>query len=376
MAETKSLAYARIKCAIVTSLQLGIMLFFPIHTYANPWLPESGGWKYSLQYSKYDTPKSIKFYERDLYFSLDKAIVLNNKAEYIAKIIFGTKIANEAVSIFMRQNPEFTSISWSQTGDEQNTNIKLVADGKIFVSIPKNSDIEILEQRQNNKIDELSLANIQLKNLQNYLITSYHHWAATTDIEYGLNERFSYGVGIGAGQETNKYKTNTKVDKFSIFFKSKLYDKKGYIFTLRPKFLTIGPIYGADLTAMLGKSHKMKHKVFGKKVEVFGYSSFGITKFLNSNIIKNKLHAEITSGIKWNDSTILMNQESEDFNPGLSKTYKRVLRSQFTVAQDLNFASIEHRNKVYLTLSYFTIDSLKARRRLSAGYSIGLWLEF
>ena len=183
-------------------------------------------------------------------------------------------------------------------------------------------------------------------------------------------------MSIRGGCNTDKFKTSSNVDSFSIFLKRKLYDKKSYIFTLQPTLLTIGGMQGADITAMLGKSHKMKRKLFGKTVEVFNYSAFGITRFFGDNIIRKKIHADVTSGIKWNDHTILMNQESEDFNPEMRKLYKKVLRSQFTVAQDLNFASIEPRNKVYLTLSYFTIDSLEAKRRLSSGYSIGLWLEF
>ena len=340
-----------------------IMLTYSLSIQANPWLPEPGGWKYSLQYSKYTTPKTIKFYERDWYFQLEQKQASLYKELDQDKISLNEKIDKHKIALVRREQHRWLGLS---DQEKQSAKDQLYA---------QNPDLQILYTRIKHRTNDAENIAKYLKNLQEYLITSYHHWSATTNVEYGLGKHISYGVGIGGGRETNKFKTNSKVNSFSIFLKSKLYDKKGYVFTLQPKFLTIGSIQGADVTVMLGKSHTMKRKIFGKKAEVFGYSAFGITKFLNDNIIKKQMHAEITSGIKWNDSTILMNQESEDFNPDLSKAYKRVLRSQFTIAQDLNFASIEPQNKVYLTLSYFTIDSMKANRRLSTGYSIGLWLE-
>ncbi len=356
MAEAK---FVKGRCASFIMLILWFLCVS--HVQANPWLPEPGGWKYNLQYSKYATPKSIKFYERDLYFALEREQILlkNNLAQY--KISLKDEIdQRESALLILHQN----QLNGLNVLDKQNAKDRIFKD---------NLDLQILYNRINNQIKDAEQYIQQLKNDQQKLITAYHKWSASSSVEYGLDKHISYGISGTRIKEVNKLDTNKQVDNFSIFFKGKLYGKKGYALTLQPKFLTLGDMQGADFTLMLGKSHIMKRKVFGKEVEVFGYSAFGVTRFLNTNM--SQTHAEVTSGIKWNDSTILMNQESEDFNPGFPKTYKRVVRSQFTIAQDLNFASIEPRNKVYLTFSYFSVDSVKANRNLSTGYSIGLWLE-
>ena len=356
MAEAK---FVKGRCASAIILMLSSL--FVSHVQANPWLPEPGGWKYNLQYSKYTTPKSVKFYERDLYFLLEKEQLLskNNLAQY--KTSLNDKIDQRKMVLLAINQNQLNALG---AVDKQNAKDSL---------FERDLDLQILYNRINNQTKDTEQYIQQLKNDQQKLITSYHKWSASSSVEYGLDKHISYGISGTRIKEVNKLDTNKQVDNFSIFFKGKLYGKKGYALTLQPKFLTIGDMQGADFTLMLGKSHIMKRKVFGKEVEVFGYSAFGVTRFLNTNM--SQIHAEVTSGIKWNDSTILMNQESEDFNPGFPKTYKRVLRSQFTIAQDLNFASIEPRNKVYLTFSYFSVDSVKANRNLSIGYSIGLWLE-
>ena len=350
-------------CVKARLILISVILCIPTYIYANPWLPEPAGWKYSFQYSKYTTPKSIKFYERDLYFALDKTQALLYKELAQSKQFLNTEITNRKSALVLREQN-----NWFYLSNQE----KQIAKDTLFEQDP---DLQILYDRARHREDDTNHKVKYLKDLQEYLILSYHNWSATTNVEYGFDNKFSYGVSIGKQKEVSKFNDNKNTDTFSLFFKAKLYDYKGYIFTVQPKFLTIGPVRGANITAMLGKSHIMKRKLLGKEVEVFGYSSFGVTQFLDSNIIKKQMHAEITSGIKWNDSTILINQEAEEFNPELSKTYKRVLRSQFTIAQDINFANIEPRNKVYLTLSYFSIDSIKAKRRLSSGYSVGLWLE-
>lgn len=352
MAKTQSIAILRHwkKIAIMACIFLS-----PLAACANPWLPEVGGWKYNLEYSKNDTPRSIKFYETDQYFEGEK-----NKALLAKRIDQANQFYKAQID--SRQNYWLTQ--YSQQYIQQHN---------IFAGDPY---LQILYTNRNNEIQRLNGYIAQISNLQQYLITSYHKWGARTAIEYGLSDNVSYGVNIGYGREVKKWKAKSDIDHFSLFAKTKLFEYDNFILTLQPKFIRQGPMNGLDLTVMLGKSAIMKKKLLGKKIEVFGYSSFEITKFPNNNSgMRSKAHFEITSGFKWNDRTIFMNQESEDCNAGLNKTYKRVLTSKFTVAHDINFASIEPRNKVYLTYSYFTIDSLKAKRRLSSGYSVGLWLE-
>jgi|GEM_PF-6300209 len=368
MAQTKSLSqYSQFiipkQLASTCCIIFVVILTYSLSIQANPWLPEPGGWKYSFQYSKYTTPTTIKFYEREWYFQLEKkqTLLYKDLEQYTNSL--HEQIKKHQIALVTLEQHKWAGLSHDA---------KERAKNQLYIQDPS---LQILYGRIRNRTEYTTNTIHYLQTLQNDLITSYHHWSANTHVEYGLNKNMSYGVTIGGGRETKKFTTDSEINNFSIFLKRKLYDKKGYIFTLQPKFLTMGSMQGAEITAILGKSHTLKRKVFGKKVEVFGYSAFGITKFFHHNMIKKQMHTHITSGIKWNDSTILMNQESEDFNPESSKTYKRVLQSQFTIAQDLNFASIEPRNKVYLTLSYCTIDSIKAHRRLAAGYSIGLWLE-
>ena len=344
-----------LKCRLRSSLLVLFILLISHSTHANPWLPKKEGWKYNFEYSKYDTPRSIKFYETDMYFTIEK-----NKA-----LLYGdVSELNKLYETQINNREAYLSTLYSQQQIVQNN---------IYANDP---DIQILNNRLNNATQDQKNQISQLTQLQKYLITSYHQWGAKTSIEYGLRDNISYGMDIGGGREVIKRNAKTDINHLSVFVKNKLYDKKGVVFTLQTKVLKQGPMGGVDFTAMVGKSRKTKKKLFGKKVEFFGYTSFGMTKFLDDSWNTQKqVHAEITSGIKWNDSTIIVNQETEEFNPGLSKTYKRILKSKFTVAYDLNFASIEPRNKVYLALSYFTIDSLKAKRRLSSGYTLGLWLE-
>jgi len=349
---------------LAVQLLIIITIFYSTIAHANPWLPKPGGWKYNLQYSKYIAPKSIKSVERNGYFALEgaKKSLYQDLEKFTSD--FTPHFQRVQTELLMREGIRLMALSYNE---------KQIVRDRLFAQDPALH--EYYNRIQNKKTDIGNKIN-QIKMVQDALIVSYHKWSATTDIEYGLSENISYGVGIGRDRGVEKFQTNKKTDRFSIFFKTRLYENKKYIFTLQPKFLTLGPLQGADLSIILGKSHKIKRKIFGKKAETFFYSSFGATRFLNSNIMRNQLHTEVTSGIKWNDGTILMNQESEDFNLEMSKNYKNILRSQFTIAQDLNVASIEPRNKVYLALSYFMIDSLAARRRLSSGYSIGLWLEF
>lgn len=353
-----------------------LLLITPFSTLANPWLPEVEGWKYNLTYSKFLIPKGVK-QEKDLYFMGESK-----------KAVLQQKLAQEYANFTPQINDRKQQIVNLNIANLQAFQANLVAQGLDPATIARrvqtaqqilydqDQNLQIIYNRLNNSTTATSNEIKQITKLQDHLILSYHSWSAKTSVEYGASENWSYGMNIGRTQGVKKYNNNYKMDEAEIFLKRNLYNENGYIFTLQPKLTMNGPMDNIDFMAMIGKSHLMERKIFDKPIEVFGYSGFGISYFLGDHpIIKQRLHAEITSGIKYNDRTIIMNQESEDFNPELRHTYKRVLRSQFTLAHELRFDSLASHNKIYLALSYFTIDSLKTRRHLSSGYSLGLWLE-
>jgi hypothetical protein len=212
--------------------------------------------------------------------------------------------------------------------------------------------------------------------MQDKLLTSYMVSERNNQIEYGVNKKLSIGLNIGDIRRDDLYHSSTSSRSIEMFAKTNLYNHKGYVFSLQPKLGFEGRSKTVSLNTMLGHSHKTRKKFLGRSMEIFEYIGFEVKKLSGLKKLHHPVYnSEIAAGIKWNDRTILMIQDTEYLNHNASKIYNKIHKTHITLAHDINFSKSNDRNKFYLNCGYFVVSSVKARRQLASGYSFGLWVE-
>ncbi len=309
-----------------------LLTLLPLGSLANPWLPSPGHYKYYFNFGRHYPANSIK-YENQGYYAIERKISLLNKAIY--DITLQASLRKELANT-----------------DEDRRRID------IFVK---------------HRIEEINGLISNLKNYQQYLLVNYNLFELGSGIEYGLRENFSCGVTGNLNRMKLPHGAEDNFKLFGLFAKFKILDKNRYVLTLQPKVLFDEFGQRVEFGAMLGHSKPiLKENSYGQ-IERFEYAVAGVTRPIGNPYVRSSLgyHAETNFGVKFKDNTILMLQAINDITPGLGKIYSNVLRKQVTIAHGVNINNA----KVSLSLVFFNVDSLRAGRHITSGYSVGLWIE-
>jgi hypothetical protein len=215
-----------------------------------------------------------------------------------------------------------------------------------------------------------------LKTIKEQLITSSPTHETSHFLEQGINPKWSYGIKFTRVKTNLRNVKSITSNNFAIFAKRKLLEKKNYIFTISPSIGISDGIKSARLGLSLGHSKKTKKKFFGKKIRFFQYVSVEAkTDIDKSNNKKPIYESEIAIGMKIGDRMIFMLQDFEVLNKNALPRHQRIHNNKLTLAYDISTSRSESHNKIYLNCGYFVVNSVKARRVLSSGYSLGVWAE-
>jgi hypothetical protein len=225
-----------------------------------------------------------------------------------------------------------------------------------------------LEAYKNHKIDAIKIYIKQLRLLQHHLYHDYKLWEWGHGIEYGYNEYFSYGMNGNFSKAKSREDTN-----IGLFVKYKMLHHGNYIVTLKPNFHfgKMSNIMGVDI--IFGTSKKIKPKKNKLETEIFHYDSIGITKHIDQYKATNNIgySFETCTGVKLKTNILLITQTINQLNPESIGLYRNIFRKQFKIAKEIEINS----SKLSLSVGYFTINSLSAKKYIGAGYMVGIWIE-
>lgn len=289
-----------------------IVFLFPVLTYANPWIPEAGQWKYALELSKEIKPKT-SIDEFSAYLEIQKNIILLEK--------------------------KLTEIK---------TKISLLQDNA------RNSEnknrLEIYKNHRKNEIEKLTQ---KLKELEGYLYLDYKLGSFSHEMEYGYRNNISFG--IGGNFSKSKYSLSNRT---MIFGKYKIYDKNKKILSVKPyTHIEEGNLYpGIDI--IWGGSKKTKN------LDSFFYSSFGISHGSIYNY-------ETMVGTRFKNDYLILIQAIGRMEKHTIKLYQNLLRKQYKIAQEIQ----NNHTKFTISVGYYQDISISAKKPLGSGYIIGLWGE-
>jgi hypothetical protein len=289
-----------------------IVFLFPVLTYANPWIPETGKWSYALELSKEIKPKT-SINEFSAYLEIQKNIILLEK-----------KLAEIK-----------TKISLLQDNARNNEN---------------RNRLEIYKNHRKNEIEKLQA---RLKDLEEYLYLDYKLGSFSHKIEYGHRDNISFG--IGGNFSKSKYSQSNRA---MIFGKYKIYDKNRKILSIKTyAHIEEGTVYpGMDI--IWGGSKKTK------KLDSFFYSSFGISHGSIYNY-------ETMVGTRFKNDYLILVQAIGRMEKHTTKLYQNLLRKQYKIAHEIQ----NNHTKFAISFGYYQDISISAKRPLGSGYIIGIWGE-
>ncbi len=296
-------------------------------THANPWLPNPGKWKYYFDSTNYNISKNIKAdYEK--YITAEKEIILSYKI--IDEINLKTALAKDR----------------SKTHED-----------KLRLEEAKNHRIGIIKNH---------IAQLQL--LKQYLYYDYKLFDIGQGVEYGHNEKFSYGIDGYFGKLKYSYNSNTK-----IFLKYKIFQKDNYVITIKPNF-NLGKISNmVAIETIFGSSKKISRKKHKLETEIFQYSGIGVTKYIGNNPITNRLGYQLENcvGIKLKTDILLLIQTINEIQPGYMGLFSNIVKNHFKISKEIDIND----SKLSFNIGYFTIKSISGKKHLGSGYGGGIWIE-
>lgn len=251
-----------------------VLLLFPIIASANPWIPEIGTWKYSLELSSNLKPKT---HEYEQYKQIEKSIIALQKSL-----------------------------------DKINIKITLLKD-----KARNQENINRLEIYRKHRQHEITKLKQQLKKLEEYLYLDYKLGSFSQEVEYGYRENISFGFSSNLAK--NKYSESARA---RIFGKYKLYEKKQKIISIKPHFdIEEGRVI-PGIEMIWGGSKETK------KLDNFTYSSFGI--------MPGPIYSYVTTaGSRFKDYLFLI-QAFGRLEKNATKLYEHLLRKQYKIAKEFS----------------------------------------
>lgn len=307
------------------------LLIFPTLCQANPCLPEPGQYKFFSSFSIIDKESINRRKIRERIYINSQRMMIELEAE---KIYLQNKILTE--------QREAT-----------------------------NNERRILRQL-NKDMKALELLSSDQRAYQDDRMTN-------TLIEYGINEKHSFGVKIG--YRFNKFisysnrNTPTSGNNINVFLKYKLFDNNRWVLTLQP-------------TLYMDSYGNLKDKLFQEVKVMVGHYRESIAKTLRfsevgvfgGSCLSNNCNGENSGGISFTEgvklqSGVLFYNFIQYYTRKIdNKLYNKSVYEQISVAKEIRFGRLKG-NNFTLSAGYFFDQSLVDKSFKLSGPIFSLWFN-
>jgi hypothetical protein len=232
------------------------------------------------------------------------------------------------------------------------------------------SDKNLTSEAKANRAKKIDDQIKNIRRIKDYFSNYYTRRTISQSVEYGVNPFYSFGAKVISQEKVNFLGHSRSNIGAALFQKIKLKQTDKYIASLQPLISIERDIYSlerasAELRLLLGKTKKHR---FGK-----AFDTIEIAPGISKGAFECKI--DYTTGLELKNGTILMLQTYNSFRPKANKVYRQTSLEQFSIAKPLELENHTNSKKVTLQLGYFKELSISARKTISSGFQLSLWVE-
>jgi hypothetical protein len=244
--------------------------------------------------------------------------------------------------------------------------IALVEQSKMRYLNDPNLTQEALEHR----LKEVSDIKQNLKQIQGEYPSFYATKTTVQSLEYGASDKYSLSFKAISQSLENFLGKERSSNGFEASLKFKIRETKRYVVALEPVVAIYNKSAESDdlMLAMGLLFGEAKLYKFGKRFNAVELS-YGIKR--DSWIFR----ADYTSGIETKNGTLLMLQSYNTQRSMTHKVYAQTSREQFAIAKPIIMNNASKISQMTLQAAYFHECSLSARKVITQGVQLSLWIN-